>query len=94
MTSLVLSNSLDSLFKVDALASTDNSPEDRVARKIVIEQEKQNYEQCWYGNLRLEAQQIGIKLNRETIQNMKKSAWKKEVKAKIKDAFYIWIRKL
>ena len=46
-----------------------------------------NHENCWYGNVKSEAEKIGIELSRDRLQGMKKSKWKKFVKGKIKEAF-------
>ena len=64
-----------------------NSDEERTAKKVVIIQEILKHEQCWYGNVRTEAENIGIKLNRNRLLGMKKSNWKKFVKKKIQEAF-------
>ena len=64
-----------------------NSDEERTARQIVIIQEILKHEQCWYGNVNTEAENIGIKLDKEKLFGMKKSNWKKFVKKKIQEAF-------
>ena len=64
-----------------------NSAKKRVARKIVIAQEELGIEKSWYGNVKDEAEEIGIKLDKEALLKMKKSKWKKFVKRKVNDAF-------
>ena len=64
-----------------------NSRKERIARKIVMEQEALGLENCWYGNARTEAEEIGVELKKEKVLGMKKSRWKKEVKGKVRKAF-------
>ena len=65
-----------------------NSANERIARRIVMAQEELRIEKCWYGNIKEEAQEIGIELNKERLLGMKKSKWKRLVKIKVKEAFH------
>ena len=64
-----------------------NSDDDRVAKHIVREQEKSEYEKCWYGNVKREGKGIGIEVNEKAVLGKPKSSWKKFVKGRIKEAF-------
>ena len=64
-----------------------NSKEDRVSRKIVETQEKLGHTNCWYGEVKKEAAEIGIILEKNRVQNIPKSKWKKHVKDMVKAAF-------
>lgn len=59
----------------------------RIARKIIEEQEQSNLENCWFANVKTEADEIGLKVEKSKVINVQKSVWKKEVKTKIKEAF-------
>ena len=39
-----------------------NSDDDRVAKQIIKEQEKDGYEECWFGNVKREGKSIGIEV--------------------------------
>ena len=41
-----------------------NSKEERVPRKILMEQEAFELKECWYGNLRMKAGEIGIEFDK------------------------------
>jgi hypothetical protein len=64
-----------------------NSNPRRIARRIVEEQEQSNLENCWFANLRTEAEEVGIKVEKKKVVDVSKSSWKKIVKNKIKEAF-------
>ena len=64
-----------------------NSDDERVAKRIIKEQERQEYKECWFGNMQEEAKEIGMKVNEKAVLGKPKSVWKKEVKAKIRTAF-------
>ena len=64
-----------------------NSDDDRVAKQIIKEQEKDGYEECWFGNVKREGKSIGIEVNEEAVLGKQKSVWKKQVKEKIRVAF-------
>ena len=64
-----------------------NSDEHRIARSIVMQQEILQHEKCWYGNLKMEAETVGIELNREELEGLTKSTWKRTVKEKIRRTF-------
>ena len=58
-----------------------NSDEDRVARKIIIEQRKKEYKRTYYQKVKNAAKDINIDIDK--VEQEKKSKWKKEVKEKI-----------
>ena len=60
-----------------------NSDDSRVAKKLVLEQERRGIVECWFGEVKREAKEIGIMLGREQVQGKPKSAWKREVKEKV-----------
>ena len=64
-----------------------NSDDDRVAKQIIKEQEKDGYEECWFGNVKREGKSIGIEVNEKAVLGKQKSVWKKQVKEKIRVAF-------
>ena len=64
-----------------------NSDEERVARRIVKEQEKSGHEECWFGNVKKEGAEIGIEVNEKAVLGKQKSKWKKQVKEKIRESF-------
>ena len=64
-----------------------NSDPHRIARKIVEEQERSNLENCWFADLKTEAKEIGIEIEKRKVDNVSKSSWKKYVKNKIKKSF-------
>jgi hypothetical protein len=64
-----------------------NSDDDRTAKDIVIQQETLEHEHCWYGNVKLEAENVGIEIDRERLKGMRKSTWKGLVKKKIRATF-------
>ena len=64
-----------------------NSDDERVAKRIIKEQERREYKECWFGNMQEEAKEIGMKVNEKAVLGKPKSVWKKEVKAKIRTAF-------
>ena len=64
-----------------------NSDDRRVARDVVIEQEKSGHKQCWFGNVEEDGNKIGIQVNEGAVVGKSKSEWKKEVKGKIRSAF-------
>ena len=64
-----------------------NSEEGRTSKKIIEEQEAQGYDRCWWGNLKAEAEEVGLVVNKTKVLGVKKSTWKKDVKNKIQEAF-------
>ena len=64
-----------------------NSDDERTAKQIVIIQEILKHQHCWYGNVKEEAEIMGIKLDKNRPFGMKKSSWKKFVKKKAHEAF-------
>ena len=64
-----------------------NSDDRRVAKKIVQEQEKSGFRDCWFGNVKEEGERIGMKIHENVVKGKLKSKWKKEVKRKIRDMF-------
>ena len=61
-----------------------NSDDEREIKRVVHEQECSGYERCWFGNLRKEGLEIDVKVSEEQVKGKRKSAWKKEIKNKIK----------
>ena len=64
-----------------------NSPEDRIARKIVEAQETSGLDNCWFHDVKTEGEKIGLTVEKSEVVDILKSAWKKTVKTKIKKAF-------
>jgi hypothetical protein len=64
-----------------------NSDSERIARDVLIEQEKNSHRECWIGNAKEEASAIGLEVSKEIVEGKSKSSWKKEVKDKITAAF-------
>ena len=64
-----------------------NSNKDRIARQIVEEQEQSELDNCWFSNVKDEAEEIGLVVGRSKVVDVKKSQWKKTVKSKIQEAF-------
>ena len=64
-----------------------NSPESRIARKIVEAQEKFGLDNCWFHDVKTEGEKIGLTVEKSEVVDVLKSAWKKTVKTKIKKAF-------
>ena len=60
--------------------------EDRIARKVVIEQEKLKMKGSWFCNLEMEAEMYGITINEKKVQIRSKRQFKKEVKEKIQQS--------
>ena len=60
-----------------------NSDKDRIGKIVVEAQEESGLNKCWYDEVRKEALEIGISLNKELVKEKQKSKWKKEVKEKI-----------
>jgi hypothetical protein len=63
-----------------------NSDDERLAKVLVEAQEESEIEECWFAEVRKEAREIGIELQKEIVKGKAKSTWKREVKEKIKDA--------
>ena len=63
-----------------------NSDDDRIAKHIVKAQELSGHEECLFGNMRRESKELEIELNEELVKGKLKSAWKKEVKERIRVA--------
>ena len=57
-----------------------NSDDSRVARKVILEQEEMGHDLCWFSNLKEEAGEIAININRKMVENKSKSWWKTTVK--------------
>ena len=66
-----------------------NSDKERVARKILLEQEKYGHKESFVGNMKDEGEEIGLNVRKEEVLNKAKSVWKGEVKVKIKEAFCV-----
>ena len=64
-----------------------NSDSERTVRNVLIEQEKIGYGECWVGNAKAEASEIGLVVSKEILEGKPKSTWKKEVKEKIEAEF-------
>ena len=63
-----------------------NSPKERVARKILINQAMQGREKKnWYNEVVEKAESIGIEIKILKMEEIKKSEWKRAIKQKIKD---------
>ena len=58
-----------------------NSDHERVARKIIAEQAKNNHKSTMISKVKQIAQEIGLKTKH--VENMSKSKWKNQVKEKI-----------
>ena len=63
-----------------------NSDEERLGRLVVEAQEASGFDECWYGEMKREAEEIGVKVSKDKVQGKKKSSWKREVKMKIVEA--------
>ena len=64
-----------------------NSNDDRIAKQIVQEQEHSGLDDCWFSNVKQEAEAIGLVVKRSRVIDVKKSKWKRTVKTKIQEAF-------
>ena len=64
-----------------------NSDENRIARKIVVEQENSGLENCWFSEVKKEGESIGIAVEKEQVIDVPKSTWKRTVKIKIRKSF-------
>ena len=64
-----------------------NSDDERIAKKVIQQQEKLKHDKCWFGNVKEEAEEIGIELKEEKVKGVTKSSWKKEVKTRIRTIF-------
>ncbi len=62
-----------------------NSSDTRMARKILVEQHKKEYPDCWYSEIKGIAITYDINLDLESIMNITKSRWKKQVKGRINE---------
>ena len=60
-----------------------NSDEDRLGKVVVEAQEASGFDECWFGELKREAEEIGLEISKEKVQGKVKSSWKREVKEKI-----------
>ena len=59
-----------------------HSNDDRLCKKVVEEQKRMAYEDCWYSELEREAKKLMIDL--ADVNTLKKSQWKKTIKDKYK----------
>ena len=57
--------------------------DDRLCKKVVEEQKRMAYENCWYSELERVAKKLMINL--EDVNTLKKSQWKKTIKDKIQE---------
>jgi hypothetical protein len=64
-----------------------NSPESRIARKIVEAQEESDLDNCWFHDVKTEGERIGLVVEKSEVVDVPKSAWKKTVKNKIQNEF-------
>ena len=60
-----------------------NSDDERLGKILVEAQEESGFEECWFGETKREAMEIGIELRKEEVLGKRKSAWKKDVKGRI-----------
>ena len=60
-----------------------NSDDNRVAKHIIKAQERSGHEECLFGNMKRESEELGIELKEELVNGKLKSVWKEEVKEKI-----------
>ena len=60
-----------------------HSKDDRIAKQIVLIQEKQGIEKSWYKELSTKADELQLNVTTEYIQKKEKSEWKKIIKEKI-----------
>ena len=53
-----------------------NSDEERIAKKIFIEQERTEEEKCWYSEVKAIGNKIGMEVGENAAKKMKKLEWK------------------
>ena len=60
-----------------------NSDDDRIGKIIVEAQENSGLDGCWFYEVKMEAEEVGIELKKDQVKGKMKSRWKREVKKKI-----------
>ena len=71
--------------KMMLLHNIIRSPDERMIRKMIIEQEQHPIRGSWLENLKKDGEQYGIKVDLEQIQGKSKKKFKELVKSKIKE---------
>ena len=61
-----------------------NSDEDRIVKKILIEQERSQQVKCWFSELKEIGDKIGMEVGGDKAKEKRKSEWKKEAKEKVR----------
>ena len=61
-----------------------NSDEDRIVKKILIEQERSQQVKCWFSELKEIGDKIGMEVRGDKAKEKRKSEWKKEAKEKVR----------
>lgn len=64
-----------------------NSEDTRIAKRVVLEQERRGIEKCWFDEMKREAEEVEIEVSEAKVKDIKKSTWKKNVKEKVRKAF-------
>ena len=56
------------------------SKDDRKIKRIILEQKKNNYKECWYSEIVEIGNRTNVEIDTEIVRIMKKSVWKEKVK--------------
>ena len=59
------------------------SDEERIARKILVQQIKNNYSNCWYEEIQVILNKLELNITQTQLEELSKIKWKQMVKNKI-----------
>ena len=58
------------------------SDEERIARKILVQQIKNKYSNCWYEEIQVILNKLELNITQSQLEELSKIKWKKMVKIK------------
>ncbi len=64
-----------------------HSDDERRAKAVILEQEREEMEECWFHDVKMESATIGIELTRRLVESKSKEQWKTLVNGKIEKEY-------
>ena len=64
-----------------------HSDDERRAKIVILEQEREEMEECWFHNVKMESTTIGIDLTRRLVESKSKEQWKTFVNGKVEKEY-------
>ncbi len=73
--------------KLNVYHTLVHSDDERTAKAVIMEQERDETENCWFHDVKMEAKTIGIDLTRQLAETKTGDEWKTMIKTRIREEF-------